>query len=321
MAAMTTTDAIQSCKRAGDRSLRRRMLHCIRFAAFVFPICFLVGCWQEIEYRAPATSTTNSMAQQTRLAPTDGEGDYQTQSTIAEPASTTPDQYVGTDEANSEAPINPVEPETETSANPAESPAETPTESTDTEAVAVSVTVEAEAPQSSVNTRRAAWRLGNRLCLAALANDRGIATEDVPKWFQEAQSMAALLNVAVTELPPQPSILPPEGASPEVLKYLLEHVKSITGRLAADHGAEQASLFELATKSNLLLVYSKSDSSAVTQISRAIATIGPRTGLPPELWQPLVEALTSGAPPAAVRQAVKEMHSNVDEHLAPAVEQ
>jgi hypothetical protein len=215
----------------------------------------------------------------------------------------------------------------------AETPAEVPTESRPDTIAETPVAPEtapepaavpanpASAAQPSIDARRAAWRLGSRLSLATLANDRGISPDDVPTWFEQAKAMAQMLNLDIPDLPPRPSTPQTEGVSPEALRYLRDQVKSINAQLAADHGAEAAALFDLAVKSNLLLIYSDPASSALSQISKAISSTAPHTGVPAATWQPLIDALANRAAPAAVRQAVKQLHVDVDAYLAAATEQ
>ena len=74
-------------------------------------------------------------------------------------------------------------------------------------------------------------------------------------------------------------------------------------------------------KSNLLLVLYKPGSSAVGHLSTAIAQAAPAAELPPELWRPLLDTLANESPPEAVRAAVRQLHTDVDRHLAAAGEQ
>lgn len=158
------------------------------------------------------------------------------------------------------------------------------------------------------------------MSIAALANDRGIAADQVPKWFAEAEMMAGLLGVNLVPLPDRPTEAPATGA-PNALKYLSAQLTAIRGDINHRHGPEVAALFDLALRSNLLLIYNAPGSAGVTQIANSIGTVAPRTGLPAEFWQPLLDLLANGAPEATVRLAVRKMHADVDTHLAAAVEQ
>jgi hypothetical protein len=268
-------------------------------------LCLLVGCWQEIEYRGP--DPVNS--RQGPPAAASREPIEQTPSDSTEPArfsdSGDSNQAPQADLPADEPPLNEHQ--------------DTQPTTTDTQATTISATVEDAPPSQTVSTRRAAWLLGSKLSLAALAHDRGVAADEVPSWFQEARSMAELLKVSLAELPEPPATRGGD-ASREVLTYLLEQGKQIGGELATSQGLDHAALFEVAMKSNLLLVLNKPGSSAVNHISAAIAKAAPTAELPPALCRPLLDTLAGGSPSEAVRAAVRQLHADVDRHLSAAGE-
>jgi hypothetical protein len=60
------------------------------------------------------------------------------------------------------------------------------------------------------------------------------------------------------------------------------------------------------------------------QLAAAYGTISkaaPSTDIPAATWQPLLDALANRSTPAALRQAVKQLHVDVDAYLAAATEQ
>jgi len=282
---------------------------CIRSLRLVLPICLFTGCWQEIEYRGPDPATAKSTAPPSLPVAATAEP-----TEPIEPAPNTAD--VG-DRYTASGDSEPVEP-AEVAVEP---PSEPPSSERETEAVPISATVETEPPQPTINTRQAAWLLGSRLSLAALANDRGIAAEDVPKWFQQARSMADVLQVPLAELPAPPADSPSNGPSREVLAYLLAQGKTIGGQLTTNYGAEDAALFQMAWTSNLLLVMNQPASAPVEHVTKLVTAAAQRTQLPPNLWQTLLDTLANGSPSAAVRTAVRQMHADVESHLATPVEQ
>jgi hypothetical protein len=293
-------------------------LHCIRRLRLVAMVCLLSGCWQEIEYRedepvaqaaaddaaqAEATPPPNQTANEALAGeppPVDAQAD------APAPANDSASAGLG-DRYSTEAPT--------ASLPPGESPSE-PTTLPTPEARTVSATVESTAPTETVTTRRAAWLLGSRLGLAALAHDRDVAPEETVVWFDEARAMAGRLNTTVNDLPDRPSTAGSEPASREVLSYLLGEGKRIGGELGANYGPDHAAIFETALKSNLLLVLNKPGSTAVGHIAAALERAAPQAKLPEELWRPLLDTLENQSPPVAVRAAVREMHANVARHLA-----
>ena len=66
-------------------------------------------------------------------------------------------------------------------------------------------------------------------------------------------------------------------------------------------------MFEVALKSNILLLLYTPESTAGNSIAAAISQAAPQAKLPAEFWQPLVDALDKRqAPQADVRAAVKK---------------
>ncbi len=303
-----------------------RASHYIQRLSVVLVLCVLAGCWQEIEYRDPgpiANAPADEAAPQPRAPAEAARAEVATTTdTTATEATTAPEpESVGgryassTDSGPSSAieappettPVDPARPET-TSTEPPPS---------DTPAIPAAATVETP-PVPTSQAKHAAWMLGSKLSLAALANDRGIGAEDVPIWFEEAQLMAADLKVPIAPLPEKPTDTSSEEASKAVIAFLLDQEKAIGAELEKGNDLEMSALFRLAMRTNLLLVLNTPGSKPVNTISRSIEALGPRTGLPPELWQPLLDMLNQQASPAAVRTAVRQMHTDIGRHLARA---
>jgi hypothetical protein len=174
-------------------------------------------------------------------------------------------------------------------------------------------------PPAAPNTRLAAWQLGSRLTLAALAHDRGLVPEDAAKWFAEARAAAELLGTSVAELPEPAAATEGDGGSRRVHDYLFQQGQRIWRELTDRHGADHAALFEVAVRSNVLLVLYQPASPSVDALANSIREAAPKAELPAELWQPLLDTLADQSPPAAVRDAVRRMHADVEQFLrAPA---
>jgi hypothetical protein len=170
------------------------------------------------------------------------------------------------------------------------------------------------------NAKLYAWLLGSRLSLAALANDRGSASENIQKWLAESKSVAASLETAVADLP-EPGPSEGEGtASRRVLNYLVIQGQQIGRDLTNKHGPSHAALFEVALKSNLLLVLYVPRSSSTDAIATAINKAAPLAQLPADLWRPLLDMLANRADPVNVRRAVVNFHTDVERHLAGRAE-
>ena len=174
----------------------------------------------------------------------------------------------------------------------------------------------ATASTNQSTTSQAAWLLGSRLSLAALAHDRGVAAKNVPVWFADAQSAATLLGTTIGELPEPAAADDTSPASRQVVNYLLVNGQRVGRELAKQHGTEQSALFEIALKSNLLLLLYTPGTSAGDSIATAISKAAPQAKLPSEFWQPLVDALNKRASQADVRAAVRKMHGEIERFLA-----
>ncbi len=157
--------------------------------------------------------------------------------------------------------------------------------------------------------------------MSALAHDRGMAAKNVPVWFEQARSASKLLGTSVPELPDPAAAGDPAPASRHVIDYLVLQGQRIERELSQKHGVEIAALFEVAWKSNVLLLLYSPGSSATNSIAAAISRAAPQARLPAELWQPLVDRLGKQSSLSDVQAAVRQMHSDVDRYLANATEQ
>ncbi|HEY4234550.1 MAG TPA: hypothetical protein VGM76_14040 [Lacipirellulaceae bacterium] len=166
------------------------------------------------------------------------------------------------------------------------------------------------------SSRRIAWLLGNKLSLSALANDRGGADEETAKLFSQAQTLAEMLDVKVSDLPPVRTATATNANFDRAIQYLFAQGQPIGRALATRYGDDHAALFELAVKSNLLLALYRPHASVVGALSAAIEQAGGRSGLPVKLWQPLMDAMANSAAVDDVRQAVYRLQSDADKYLA-----
>jgi hypothetical protein len=281
-------------------------LHCIRFWSRVAPIFVLAGCWEKIEYSAPKVSPAQPgvLQEATDAAPINNS------TTIARSASADKSVDRGATSAASPPP-----------AAPANSPPTQPPAERYAVATPASATMEVAPAKPLPNTRREAWILGSRISLAALAHDRGMAPENVPKWLGEARSAADVLGTSVPDLPERTMVDNKVPVSQQVLDYLGVQYQRIVRELGQKHGLEHAALFEVALKSNILILLYSPGSSEAGSLSTAISRAAPQAQLPAELWKPLSDLLGKQSSLNDVRTAVRQMHKDVDQYLANAAEQ
>jgi hypothetical protein len=295
----------------------------------VVALCATAGCWEEIEYTGPDPS---KVARRQSPPPAD-----------AEPAGSAADN---SGPQPSPPPVEPrppaaAEAEDLTASSPAEDfdepekaeedltsediliddlePEEMPV--ADIETTTTLSPPEPEPPVPALSTRRAAWQLGSKLTLAALAHDRGLVPNEVAKWLAEARSAAEMLGTSIAELPEPAAATEGDGGSRRVHDYLFQQGQRIWRELADRHGGNHASLFEVAVKSNVLLVLYEPGSSWGDMLAGSIREAAPAADLPAELWQPLLDTLAKQAPAAEVRTAVRRMHANIEQYLTATAEQ
>jgi hypothetical protein len=100
------------------------------------------------------------------------------------------------------------------------------------------------------------------------------------------------------------------------MDYLFDQGQSIGRHLATQYGDDHAALFELALKSNILLVRYHPEAPVVKSLSAAISQSGERAKLPPEQYLPLLKLLDANAPVKDVRNVVFDVHAGIDRYLS-----
>jgi hypothetical protein len=163
-----------------------------------------------------------------------------------------------------------------------------------------------------------AWALGSNLSLAALANDRAAPVDKIANWYETAQQLAKLFGTAVAELPPRPAAEEIDPQAARAIEFLFDQGQTLGRHIAALHGDDHVALFELALKSNILLVRYQPKAPIVKALSAAVSQAGERAKLPPDVYRPLLTLLDEGAPAITVRDAVFQLHADVDHYLSTA---
>ena len=170
------------------------------------------------------------------------------------------------------------------------------------------------AAQATTSTRERVWELGGRLSLAAIAAANGAPVAAVDKVYQSAKDLAAGLGVEVPPLPER--VLDKSKANADALAYLLREAgASIAGKLGSTYGPDHSAIFEVAVKSNLLLLlYAPGEQEAIT-IADVIRKRAPDARLPEELWRDVVAKVEGRATFDVVKNAVTKMHGDVRRFL------
>ena len=99
----------------------------------------------------------------------------------------------------------------------------------------------------------AAWRLGDRLSLAAFLFARGGQDDAVERFLSSIKPIAEAMGITIAPFPPRAATN--VDTYGEVIVYLVEGAGAETGRaLAAKFGKDAGLLYDAAIKSNLLLL-------------------------------------------------------------------
>jgi hypothetical protein len=174
----------------------------------------------------------------------------------------------------------------------------------------------AEAAESNNTTKGAAWLLGDDLSLAALLYNQGVASTTVDDMFGKAKKLADILGVEIKPFPAKAA--KSSEASADIIHYLIQGDGAEIGvALARKYNEEHGSLFEVAVKSNLLiLLYGPGDNMGQS-IATAIKTRLEGIRLPPRLWQDVVRLVNTKRSQQEVKDAVFKMHRDIANFFIP----
>jgi hypothetical protein len=134
-----------------------------------------------------------------------------------------------------------------------------------------------------------------------------------------SRQLAESLGTSLKELPPI-ATGDRDAAMVAMAKYLITEGQRIGRDIAAKNGADHVALFELGLKSNVLLVLYEPRSAVSEALANSLAQAREASGLPTQLWQPLLNAVAEVREPEVVRRLVFELHENVERSLAAATE-
>jgi hypothetical protein len=180
-------------------------------------------------------------------------------------------------------------------------------------ALAAAAAAPAQTPEPS--TRERVWELGGKLSLAALGAANGAPAASVDRVFQSAKQIGTSLGIDVPALPERS--LDKSKANADALHYLLREAGApIAEKLGSTYGADHSALFEVAIKSNLLLLLYNPGEQEGKTIAEVIRKRAPDAKLPEGLWHDVPAKIDAGAPFDDVKSAVAKMQSDVRKSLA-----
>jgi hypothetical protein len=162
-------------------------------------------------------------------------------------------------------------------------------------------------------TALAAWRLGSKWSLAVAIVGKGYGEDRYGSVWDEARREAELLDVA---LPPLP-----QGMSAEDLVATASSVSldssgpELAAELGSRYTAQHEALCDLAIKTHAILLTYSPENREVKSLVAAIRLSAENSGLPEDLWQPLVELLDARAEFSEVKRAVFQLHRDAQDYL------
>ena len=169
------------------------------------------------------------------------------------------------------------------------------------------------APVATAAERLQAWVAASQWGLAVAMTGKNFDAASVEPVAKQAAAAAAELGL---ELPALPAGEPGAPLSAAAITALADDAGPALAELVGQRlGPAERAAANLAIRTRLwLLTYSprRDDLRAVAAAARADAE---RSGLPAELWSPLVQLVEEGAAFVEVRTAVFELHRAVEAHL------
>ncbi len=176
-------------------------------------------------------------------------------------------------------------------------------------------TICVSAQANDESTQKLAWVAGSKLSLAAVVNAEGMEKAVVDRQFAAASSASTSLGIKLPALPARKGDKIDDRAT--ALNYLLNMTGNpIGGILTRNYGQDHAAIFEIALKSNLLLMlYSPGESTSDT-IANVIRTRRVTAGLPNGMTDPLINLIEQKATFDRVKTEVFNLHDLAPDFVA-----
>jgi hypothetical protein len=164
------------------------------------------------------------------------------------------------------------------------------------------------------SSRAMAWFLGKNLSLAALGRASGAPQQAVDGVLEKARILANATGTPLPDLPAMQGSRAKDSAA--ALDYLLNAAgKGIQGHLEQRYDAQHAAVFEMAVKSNVLvMLYAPGDSLGTTTMA-AISGAGQRSGLTELAWALATSQVWGKASHDDVKAAVIRMQEDIESQL------
>lgn len=160
--------------------------------------------------------------------------------------------------------------------------------------------------------KAAAWRIGDHMSLAGLLYAQGGEDENVKELIDSVKPLTEAMQIAIKPFPPRAAN--PIETYAEIIQYLIKGDGAEIGRqIGKDFGKEAGTLYEIAVKSNLLiLLYEPGNDQGIADVIQSRCT---EIGLPNNLWFDVVNTVRGSASKEEVKSAVFKMHDDIAAYL------
>lgn len=174
----------------------------------------------------------------------------------------------------------------------------------------------ARADEGNNTTKGGAWLLGDNLSLAALLYNQGAADDMIDRFMSKAKKIADIFGVEIKPFPAKAATS--AEASADIIHYLIAGDGAQVGvALAQKYGQEHGVLYEVAVKSNLLILLYGPGDSLGKSIAEVIKSRLGSINLPDRLWSNVVTLVNKGASQDEVKEAVFKMHKDIADFYIP----
>jgi len=155
--------------------------------------------------------------------------------------------------------------------------------------------------------KRIAWELGSNLSLSGILHAQSAEKGVVVRRFAAAKKAGAALGITIPDLPATSGDKIKDSAL--ILQYLLVSNGTPIGNILQQNlGPEHAAIFEIALKSNVLLMMYGPGESTTNTIANVIRNRRPTTNLPNAMTDPLLQLIARQASFAEVKAELLTLH-------------
>ena len=178
------------------------------------------------------------------------------------------------------------------------------------------VDVAASAEDGSKTSEGGAWLLGDNLSLAALLYNQGAPQDTVDRFLGKAKKIADIFGVQVKPFPAKAG--GSASSSADMIHYLIAGDGAAIGAaLARKYNEAHGVLFEVAVKSNLLILLYAPGDNLGRSIAEVIKSRLTSIHLPQNLWLNVVTLVNNKGEVDAVKEAVFKMHKDIADYFIP----